>query len=66
MAVKELEPNRTKMVWGVKGVHKFPASVFMFFYGMDRAIGKDFDEGLRNLKKVLEKRSLSDSKENKF
>lgn len=56
MAVKELEPNRTKMVWGVKGVHRFPASVFMLFYGMERAIGKDFDEGLQNLKKHLEKR----------
>ena len=56
MAVKEVEPERTKMVWGVKGVHKFPASVFMLFYGMDRAIGKDFEIGLQNLKNILERR----------
>ncbi len=55
MAVKELEPDRTKMVWGVKGVHRFPASVFMLFYGMERAIGKEFDTGLQNLKRILEK-----------
>lgn len=55
MAVKELEPDRTKMVWGVKGVHRFPASVFMLFYGMERAIGKDFETGLYNLKNLLEK-----------
>lgn len=55
MAVKEVEPERTKMVWGVKGVHKFPASVFMLFYGMERAIGKDFEKGLQNLKTILEK-----------
>lgn len=63
MAVKEVEPDRTKMVWGVKGVHKFPASVFMLFYGMDRAIGKDFDSGLQNLKKVLEKKPVTGLKE---
>jgi hypothetical protein len=63
MAVKELEPDRTKMVWGVKGVHKFPASVFMLFYGMDRAIGKDFEAGLQNLKKVLEKKTVIKLKE---
>lgn len=56
MAVKEIEPERTKMVWGVKGVHKFPASVFMLFYGIDRAIGKEFEIGLQNLKNHLEKR----------
>ncbi|GAB2772697.1 SRPBCC family protein [Salinimicrobium soli] len=56
MAVKELEPDRTKMVWGVKGVHKFPASVMMLFYGMDRAIGKDFEVGLQNLKTQLERK----------
>jgi hypothetical protein len=56
MAVKELEANRTKMVWGVKGVHRFPASVFMLFYGMERAIGRDFDAGLKNLKRILEKK----------
>lgn len=55
MAVKELESERTKMVWGVKGVHRFPASVFMLFYGMERAIGNDFEAGLQNLKRILEK-----------
>ncbi|MFD2519034.1 SRPBCC family protein [Salinimicrobium flavum] len=57
MAVKEVEPNRTKMVWGVRGTHKFPASVMMLFYGMDRALGKDFEAGLENLKNLLEKKS---------
>lgn len=56
IAVKEVEPDRTKMVWGVKGVHKFPASVLMLFYGMDRAIGKDFEVGLYNLKTYLERK----------
>lgn len=56
MAVKEVEPDRTKMVWGVRGAHRFPASVMLLFYGMDRAVGKDFEEGLQNLKTILEKK----------
>jgi hypothetical protein len=43
------------MVWGVKGSHKFPASVVMLFYGMERALGKDFEAGLYNLKTHLER-----------
>lgn len=56
MAVKEIEADRTKMVWGLKGVHRFPASVMMLFYGMDRAVGKDFEIGLNNLKTILERK----------
>lgn len=56
IAVKEVDPGRTKMVWGVKGVHKFPASVLMLFYGMDRALGNDFETGLYNLKTYLERK----------
>lgn len=56
MAVKEIEADRTKMVWGLKGVHRFPASVMMLFYGMDRAVGKDFETGLNNLKTILERK----------
>lgn len=56
MAVKEVESEKTKMVWGVRGVHRFPASVMLFFYGMDRALGRDFEKGLKNLKNILEKK----------
>lgn len=56
MAVKEVEAGSTKMVWGLKGVHRFPASVLMLFYGMDRAVGKDFETGLYNLKTIMERK----------
>lgn len=52
--VKEVEPERTKLIWGVRGVHKFPASVFTLFYGLERALGKEFERGLKNLKNNLE------------
>lgn len=52
--VEDASPGQTKVVWGFKGTNKFPATVFMNFFNMDKAVGKDFEEGLSNLKKVLE------------
>lgn len=56
VAVKEVEPERTKLVWGVRGTHKFPASVITLFYSLESAFGQDFEESLQNLKSTLEKR----------
>lgn len=44
----------TKVTWGFRGQNKFPATMFMLFINMDKVVGKDFDEGLQNLKKILE------------
>ena len=52
--VKEIEPGRTKIVWGLRGAHRFPASVLMLFYGMDKAFGAGLEKSLANLKQVLE------------
>ena len=52
--VEDAGPGQTKVVWGFKGQNKFPATIFMLFFNMDKAVGKDFEEGLDNLKKELE------------
>lgn len=52
-----LEPAEggTKITWGMKGDMNFMSNVFMFFMGgMDKVIGKDYDTGLANLKKLVE------------
>ena len=46
--------GQTKLTWGFKGKNKFPATVFMLLYNMDKVVGKDFEEGLASLKKLLE------------
>lgn len=51
----ELGNGKTKVTWGFKGENKFPMSIMMLFMNMDKAVGKDFEEGLRNLKSILEK-----------
>jgi len=47
--------NTTKVVWGFSGKHKVPVNVMMMFMNMDKLVGKDFDEGLNDLKTLLEK-----------
>ncbi|WP_318308898.1 SRPBCC family protein [Flagellimonas crocea] len=54
IATKEVDPNVTKVIWGFSGKHKFPMSIMMLFMSMDKAVGKDFEEGLVSLKQILE------------
>lgn len=53
--VEDLGKMQTKVIWGFSGKIKFPANVFLLFYNMDKKVGKDFEEGLINLKVLLEK-----------
>lgn len=53
--VENLGKMQTKVTWGFSGKNKFPMNLLMLFYNMDKAAGKDFEEGLKNLKALLEK-----------
>lgn len=46
--------NNTKLRWGFTGKMNPPMNVFMLFMNMDKTVGKDFEEGLGNLKAILE------------
>lgn len=46
---------QTKVIWRFWGKTEFPSNLFMLFYDMDKAVGKDFEEGLSNLKALMEK-----------
>lgn len=52
--VREVDANTTEVIWGFHGVNKPPMNVFMLFFNMDKAVGNDFEEGLTELKRVLE------------
>ena len=54
LKVKEDREGDTIVTWGFSGKNKFPVSIMMLFMNMDKAIGKDFEEGLSNLKSRLE------------
>ena len=50
----EVGTDRTKVIWGFSGKNVFPMSIVMLFMSMDKAVGKDFEEGLASLKQNLE------------
>ena len=52
--VEALTKNRTSVTWGFTGKSPMPFNVFILFFNMDKTVGKDFEEGLTSLKKVLE------------
>ncbi|MFV0389394.1 MAG: SRPBCC family protein [Pyrinomonadaceae bacterium] len=47
--------TQTKVTWGFTGKMPRPFNLFVLFMNMDDAVGKDFDEGLANLKAIIEK-----------
>ena len=53
--VNKVDEDKTIVTWGFAGKNKFPMSIFMLFMNMDKMVGKDFAQGLADLKKILEK-----------
>ncbi|MEO1030835.1 MAG: SRPBCC family protein [Bacteroidota bacterium] len=56
LTTRELDANSTEVVWGFSGVNKPPSNIFFLFFNMDKTVGKDFEEGLNDLKQILESR----------
>ncbi|WP_430468563.1 SRPBCC family protein [Winogradskyella ouciana] len=54
LGVKSVDVNTTKVTWGFSGVNKPPSNIFFLFFDMDKTVGKDFEEGLNDLKQILE------------
>lgn len=55
LVTESVGADRTKVTWGFSGQNKFPMNIMMMFMSMDKAVGKDFEEGLSNLKEIMEK-----------
>lgn len=46
--------SSTKVKWGFKGSFPYPMNLFKLFIDIEGAVGKDFEGGLKNLKKELD------------
>lgn len=46
--------NGSDVTWTMQGPQPYMAKLFTMFMNMDRMIGKDFEEGLGNLKRISE------------
>lgn len=55
MITEAISPNQTKVKWGFKGKMPYPMNVMLPFMNMEEMLGKDLQDGLNNLKAVLEK-----------
>jgi len=55
LKVASVDNGKTNVIWGFSGKTPFPFNVFMMFFKMETTVGKDFEEGLENLKQTLEK-----------
>ncbi len=53
--VSSLDTKKSKVIWGFDGSMPYPFNLMLLFMNFEEMIGKDFEEGLSNLKAVLEK-----------
>lgn len=52
--LKEIDENKSKIVWGVRGGLPFPLSIIALVHPVDKAYGNQLEAGLKNLKTILE------------
>lgn len=55
MITEAVSPDQTKVKWGFKGKMPYPINIMLPFMNMEEMLGKDLQDGLKNLKAVLEK-----------
>ena len=56
MKVESAGDKQTKVFWGFHAKTPYPFNLMLLFFDAEKMIGKAFDEGLANLKKILEKK----------
>lgn len=54
ITVDAIDESTTKVTWGFSGVNKPPSNIFFLFFNMDKTVGADFEDGLSQLKTILE------------
>ncbi|MBX9766646.1 MAG: SRPBCC family protein [Bdellovibrionales bacterium] len=54
LVTEALGENQTKVRWGMKDTMSFPANVFCLIMNMQAKLGNDFEDGLAQLKTVIE------------
>lgn len=55
MVTESTSENTTKVKWGFSGKWDYPMNIMGLFMDMDKAVGSDFQTGLENLKRIMEK-----------
>lgn len=48
--------TNTKVTWGFNGSYPYPMNIMKLVFNMEKLIGKDFEDGLKSMKVILEKK----------
>ena len=54
MNISSIDSVSTEVSWKFSGTSSFPMNAILLFMDMDSMLGKDIEDGLSNLKKILE------------
>ena len=52
--LNSLGEMRTEVIWRMSGRHEFVAKALQAFINLERRIGEQFEQGLANLKELVE------------
>jgi uncharacterized protein YndB with AHSA1/START domain len=55
MVLEDAGAGVTRVKWGISGKMAYPTNIMMLVMNMNESLGKDFSDGLANLKGILEK-----------
>ena len=61
MLFAPVDSSSTKVTWNFRGDMNYPFNVMLLVYDMEKSLGKDLQQGLNNLKELLEKATASSS-----
>lgn len=55
MSTQKIDTNTTRVSWGISGEMPYPGNLMTLFIDMEKQLGTDLENGLKNLKRILEK-----------
>jgi len=61
MLFEPVDGSSTKVTWNFRGDMNYPFNAMLLVYDMEKSLGKDLQQGLNNLKELMEKESASSS-----
>lgn len=56
ISTSAIDATNTKVTWGFNGSYPYPMNIMKLVFNMEKMIGKDFEDGLKNMKVILEKK----------
>jgi hypothetical protein len=56
LTVSAVDAANTKVSWAFAGSYPYPMNIMKLIFNLEKMIGKDFEQGLENMKVIIEKK----------